>query len=307
MQTLAGHVGDVRALRFSADGRRLLSAGRDFTLRVWDVESGHELHSFSWTRDALRSLAVSESGRLAITGADDGSIKVFDFGYVAAYEALAGRLGGTLAALRAEPDDPGALRFLGAWYAFRGVSGWAMDLLGRAEAEGATVSPLMLARCHWRAGDYAAARRELQRAREKDGGAAAQFLIATIGHADQGRRLSQLSVKDGRVRFPFLGLRAQEAPGGALVTGILDGTPARRAGLRPGDLIVRADDQPIGGAEPLGRYSRRCPRARPWRSATCATACKGGPSRSWRSARAACGSRTRSKSASPAAVTRCRR
>jgi WD40 repeat protein len=34
---LRGHAGPVRAVTFSADGRRLLSAGEDGVIRVWNT------------------------------------------------------------------------------------------------------------------------------------------------------------------------------------------------------------------------------------------------------------------------------
>jgi WD40 repeat protein len=34
---LQGHSGRLRALRFSADGRRLVSAGTDGSLRLWEL------------------------------------------------------------------------------------------------------------------------------------------------------------------------------------------------------------------------------------------------------------------------------
>ncbi len=40
---LAGHLKQVMALAFSADSRQVVSASRDNTIRIWDVESGHEL------------------------------------------------------------------------------------------------------------------------------------------------------------------------------------------------------------------------------------------------------------------------
>lgn len=42
-QTLKGHAGRVREIRFSRDGRRVGTAGDDGTIRMWEVETGKEL------------------------------------------------------------------------------------------------------------------------------------------------------------------------------------------------------------------------------------------------------------------------
>jgi hypothetical protein len=44
------------------------------------------------------------------------------------------------------------------------VDDWAADFFERARAKGATVDPLTLARCHWRAGHAEPARRAYQAA-----------------------------------------------------------------------------------------------------------------------------------------------
>src|SRR6185436_2490704 len=231
-------------------------------LRVWDRESGRQLHEFSWASDASRSFVLSPDGSLALVGNDDGSMNLWDFGYLRSERAIAARLPAARATLERSPDDAGALATLGEWYAFRGVSGWALELLGRAQARGTAVSPLVLARSHWQAGDFARARAELERARAA-GAAPADYLdliIQGLGPSDQAARLAELSQRDGRVRLPFLGLRTDDddtkggSARGARVTHVFPRTPAHEAGLRVGDVIVRANDQLVADDVTLGRF-----------------------------------------------------
>jgi len=84
------------------------------------------------------------------------------------------------------------------------------------------------------------------------------------------RRVAQLLVKEGRVRYPYLGLLltdvkdlddAQKSklgksapPRGAFVQELTPGGPAGKAGMRPGDVITEVNNQKINGAGDVVDY-----------------------------------------------------
>ena len=84
------------------------------------------------------------------------------------------------------------------------------------------------------------------------------------------RRVATLLVKEGRVRYPYLGLLltdvkdlddAQRAklgktipPRGAVVQELTPGGPAGKAGMRPGDVITEVNNQKINGAGDVVDY-----------------------------------------------------
>jgi S1-C subfamily serine protease len=53
-----------------------------------------------------------------------------------------------------------------------------------------------------------------------------------------------------------LGVAVKDGPGGTLVGTVRPGTPADRAGVQPGDVIVAVDGAPVGGAEALAQLLR---------------------------------------------------
>jgi WD40 repeat protein len=75
---LSGHDGGVRLLHLTPDGRRAVTAGRDMTIRVWDVDKGIRLQVMEGHRHAVGALALSPDGRFAVSVADDMSCRVWD-------------------------------------------------------------------------------------------------------------------------------------------------------------------------------------------------------------------------------------
>ena len=65
------------ALLFCSDGRRVLSGSHDQTVRLWDVESGHELCSFGGHTAAVTSIAISPDGTLAVSASLDRTLRVW--------------------------------------------------------------------------------------------------------------------------------------------------------------------------------------------------------------------------------------
>ena len=72
-----GHTGGVTALAYSEDGRVLVTAGKDATLKVWNASSSSHLRTIELDDGPAVSLALS--GTRAVTGHADGAVVVWDF------------------------------------------------------------------------------------------------------------------------------------------------------------------------------------------------------------------------------------
>src|SRR5262249_23675227 len=68
----------VLGVAVSPDGKTIASAGGDFLVRIWDVESKREKWTFRGHADMVTSVAFSPGGRWLISGSLDGNIKVWD-------------------------------------------------------------------------------------------------------------------------------------------------------------------------------------------------------------------------------------
>ena len=94
----------------------------------------------------------------------------------------------------------------------------------------------------------------------------AQGICFAIG-INTAKFVASRLLRDGRIRRSYVGLSGQTVPvhrrvvrfydlpkeTGALVLSVEDNSPAKRAGLREGDIIVALDGQPIAGVDDLHR------------------------------------------------------
>jgi len=68
---------------------------------------------------------------------------------------------------------------------------------------------------------------------------------------NQARTIANLLIADGKATYPVIGVELREADGGLVVSSIDGNGPARRAGLREGDLITKIDDRRVDQTEEL--------------------------------------------------------
>ncbi len=68
----------VRAMALSPDGRRLVTAGCDGVLRLWDSTNGDALARFEGHRDQVNTVAFSPDGQWIASGGRDKTLRLWD-------------------------------------------------------------------------------------------------------------------------------------------------------------------------------------------------------------------------------------
>jgi WD40 repeat protein len=79
LREFKGHGDDVSAVAFCGDGKRAVSASFDWTLRLWDLQTGREIgEPLEGHERPVRGLAVSPRGDWMVSGSYDQTVRLWN-------------------------------------------------------------------------------------------------------------------------------------------------------------------------------------------------------------------------------------
>jgi WD40 repeat protein len=76
--TLRGHDDVIFSIAFSPDGKRLVSASFDHTLRLWDVDTQRAVRTYPHHSDFVYSVAFAPGGKQIVSASKDRTVQLFD-------------------------------------------------------------------------------------------------------------------------------------------------------------------------------------------------------------------------------------
>ncbi|MGD1809606.1 WD40 repeat domain-containing protein, partial [Dapis sp. BLCC M126] len=78
IRTFTGHSDFVTAVAVTPDGKYVVSGSFDHTLKVWNLETGQELHTLRRHSGSVRVVAVTHDGKYVVSGSFDHTLKVWN-------------------------------------------------------------------------------------------------------------------------------------------------------------------------------------------------------------------------------------
>jgi WD40 repeat protein len=97
VRDLVGHARWVTACAVTPDGRRVVSASWDHTLKVWDLASGRVEATLEGHTDCVAACAVTPDGRRVVSASADKTLKLWDLASGRVEATLEGHAGGVTA------------------------------------------------------------------------------------------------------------------------------------------------------------------------------------------------------------------
>ena len=74
----AGHQGSINALAISPDGKWLISAGQDSTIKIWSLQTGILLRTLYGHNAQVVDIAISPDGRYVASASEDGTARLWN-------------------------------------------------------------------------------------------------------------------------------------------------------------------------------------------------------------------------------------
>ncbi|MFM6009428.1 MAG: WD40 repeat domain-containing protein, partial [Dolichospermum sp.] len=68
----------ITAVAITPDGKKAISASRDKTLKLWNLQTGQEINTFKGHEDWVTILAISPDGKKAISASRDKTLKLWN-------------------------------------------------------------------------------------------------------------------------------------------------------------------------------------------------------------------------------------
>jgi WD40 repeat protein len=78
LQEFRGHTDTICSVRFSPDGRLLVTASGDLTARVWDIREGQSVAIFRGHSGLIFDASFSPDNRKVLTASADGTARIYD-------------------------------------------------------------------------------------------------------------------------------------------------------------------------------------------------------------------------------------
>jgi hypothetical protein len=75
---LHGHEGTVTCVAFRPDGKRIVTASWDNTLKLWDTATGEGVLTLVGDEDYVAAVAFSPDGRRIASGGGEGTVRIWD-------------------------------------------------------------------------------------------------------------------------------------------------------------------------------------------------------------------------------------
>ncbi|MBD2492862.1 WD40 repeat domain-containing protein [Nostoc sp. FACHB-280] len=78
LRTLTGHTASVNVVAITPDGKQVISASSDKTIKVWNLAKGKELVTLTGHKGGVTAIAVTPDGKQVISGSFDQTLKVWN-------------------------------------------------------------------------------------------------------------------------------------------------------------------------------------------------------------------------------------